>query len=44
MGSLSNYIGRSKNTWIICVALALAVWAVFGQATAFDFVNYDDNP
>jgi Flp pilus assembly protein TadD len=27
----------------VCLGLALAVWAVFGQTLQFDFVNYDDN-
>ncbi len=27
----------------ICLALALAVWAVFGQTVRFDFINYDDD-
>ena len=27
----------------ICLGLAAAVWAVFGQSTSFDFVNYDDD-
>ena len=27
----------------ICLALALAVWAVFGQTVHFDFINYDDD-
>ena len=31
--------GRS---WAVCLFLALAVWAVFGQTLHHDFVNYDD--
>jgi protein O-mannosyl-transferase len=27
----------------ICVGLVALVWAVFGQTTQFNFVNYDDN-
>ena len=47
-----NGIGRAagpsfgRNRWatvIVCVALAAAVAAVFGQTVAYDFVNYDDN-
>ena len=28
--------------WAVCLFLALAVWAVFGQTRHFEFVNYDD--
>src|SRR5580698_10371611 len=28
---------------VICVSLALAVWAVFGQTFHYPFVSYDDN-
>ena len=31
------------QTAAVCVFLALAVWAVFGQTARFGFVNYDDN-
>ena len=34
------------NRWLtiaVCLVLALAVWAVFGQTLRYDFVNYDDN-
>jgi protein O-mannosyl-transferase len=31
------------QTFVICLLLALAVWAVFGQTRSFDFVNIDDN-
>ncbi|MGA3268999.1 MAG: tetratricopeptide repeat protein [Verrucomicrobiota bacterium] len=37
--------GRRRQRWLsfaVCVLLALAVWAVFGQTRRFDFVNYDD--
>ncbi len=30
-------------TFAVGLALALAVWAVFGQTLRYDFVNYDDN-
>lgn len=30
-------------TWGICVLLALAVWAVFGQTIRYGFINYDDD-
>jgi tetratricopeptide (TPR) repeat protein len=30
------------QTVCVCVFLALAVWAVFGQTARFGFVNYDD--
>ena len=36
----------SANRWptfAICLALALAVWIVFGQTRHFEFVNFDDN-
>jgi Flp pilus assembly protein TadD len=29
--------------WVICLLLALAVWAVFGQTIRYDFINYDDD-
>jgi tetratricopeptide (TPR) repeat protein len=31
-----------RQILIICAALVALVWAVFGQACSFDFVNYDD--
>jgi tetratricopeptide (TPR) repeat protein len=36
---------RSRNHWLslgVCLFLALAVWAVFGQTLHYEFVNYDD--
>ncbi|MGA3268905.1 MAG: hypothetical protein ABSE16_19050, partial [Verrucomicrobiota bacterium] len=39
-------LGQPPQRWqslTVCVLLALAVWAVFGQTLRFDFVNYDDN-
>src|SRR5215469_12883832 len=37
--------GQSLILWksAVCLALALAVWAVFGQTIRFDFINYDDD-
>jgi hypothetical protein len=35
---------KSKTAvWIMCVTLALMVWAVFGQTITYGFVNYDDD-
>jgi tetratricopeptide (TPR) repeat protein len=37
---------RSPPDWqglCVCVFLALAVWAVFGQTAHFEFVNFDDD-
>ena len=37
---------QAQDRWpafAVCVFLALAVWAVFGQALHFKFVNYDDS-
>jgi tetratricopeptide (TPR) repeat protein len=34
------------NRWLsfaVCLFLALAVWAVFGQTLRYEFVNYDDD-
>ena len=41
----SASVRKSKNRFVagICVLLALAVFAVFGQTLRYDFVNYDDN-
>ncbi len=36
---------QPQNPWLtfaVCVFLALAVWAVFGQTLHHEFVNYDD--
>jgi protein O-mannosyl-transferase len=36
---------QPHNRWlslVICLFLALAVWAVFGQTLYYEFVNYDD--
>jgi Flp pilus assembly protein TadD len=38
--------GQSHKHWLsmaVCLFLAVAVWAVFGQTRHFDFVNYDDD-
>jgi protein O-mannosyl-transferase len=38
--------GQPRNRWLslaICLFLALAVWAVFGQTLHHEFVNYDDS-
>lgn len=37
---------RLQTVWksvVICLFLALAVWAGFGQTTRFGFINYDDD-
>ena len=34
---------RNWVPWAICLFLALAVWAVFGQTIRYDFINYDDD-
>ena len=37
---------HTQNRWLsfaVCVFLALAVWAVFGQTLHHQFVNFDDN-
>ena len=43
----SESIGAGLNDrWLdamICVFLAVIVWAVFGQTLRYEFVNYDDN-
>jgi tetratricopeptide (TPR) repeat protein len=36
----------SRRRWVlvaVCISLALAVWAIFGQTLGFRFVEYDDN-
>jgi tetratricopeptide (TPR) repeat protein len=35
-------VDRSAAKLVICLLLIAAVWLVFGQATRFPFVNYDD--
>ena len=38
--------GQPRNRWLslaVCLFLALAVWAVFGQTLQHAFVNYDDD-
>lgn len=42
----SNRVAQSHAVWksaVVCVLLAVAVWAVFGQTVRFDFINYDDD-
>jgi tetratricopeptide (TPR) repeat protein len=37
---------RSHNRWLyfaVCLLLALAVWAIFGQTLHYGFFSYDDN-
>jgi tetratricopeptide (TPR) repeat protein len=37
---------QRHNRWLslaVCLLLALAVWAVFGQTRHYEFVNFDDN-
>ena len=37
---------RSHHRWqsfTVCLLLALAVWAVFGQTVRYEFLNYDDD-
>ena len=34
---------RNNEAGAVCIFLALAVLAVFGQTAHFDFVNYDDD-
>ena len=44
-GKASLPDGQPHNRWLalaICLLLALAVWAVFGQTLHHEFVNYDD--
>ena len=33
----------NKAALMICFALALLVWGVFGQSVRYDFINYDDD-
>lgn len=45
MPAAESTIQSSTNrrlTWLISLALAALVWAVFGQTVHFEFVNYDD--
>ena len=44
-GGAGGAAASLANIWpvIICAALALAVWLVFGQTTGHDFINFDDN-
>jgi protein O-mannosyl-transferase len=45
-GSGAGGFMRMSTLWqnaAVCLFLALAVWAVFGQTIGFAFVNYDDN-
>jgi protein O-mannosyl-transferase len=45
-GNLSQPEAQSHNRWLsfaVCLFLALAVWAVFGQTLRYEFVNYDDD-
>jgi Tfp pilus assembly protein PilF len=44
-GSLSQQtqVGNRLQSIVVCVFLALAVWAVFGQTLRHEFVSYDDN-
>lgn len=42
----SGRVTQSHSVWKsagVCLVLALAVWAVFGQTTRFAFINYDDD-
>jgi len=37
-----GFFSRHRAEILLCAALAAAVWAVFGQTTAFGLVNFDD--
>ena len=42
----SQWESGSRDHWVliaVCIFLALAVWAIFGQTLEFGFVDYDDN-
>src|SRR5579864_7780265 len=36
-------LSSRSQTFAVCVFLAIAVWAVFGQTLHYEFVSYDDN-
>ena len=41
-----SHLARLNDRWLslaVCLALAMAVWAVFGQTLHYGFVNYDDD-
>jgi len=42
-GPSEGQVPNRRLTFAICLFLALAVWAVFGQTRHFEFVNYDDD-
>ena len=42
----SQWESGPRDRWVliaVCIFLALAVWAIFGQTLGFGFVDYDDN-
>jgi protein O-mannosyl-transferase len=43
MGRPPDLRGNRLVVVLVCVALSLIVWAVFGQTLNHQFVNYDDN-
>jgi tetratricopeptide (TPR) repeat protein len=41
---MNQTVQTAKAQWLaVCVLLALAVWAVFGQTLRYGFVDYDDH-
>jgi protein O-mannosyl-transferase len=45
-GNASQAGGAFHGRWVsiaVCIFLALAVWAIFGQTLGFNFVYFDDN-
>ena len=38
-----NQPGDGWRRLVICIGLALVVWAVFGQTVRYEFINYDDD-
>ena len=36
-------MSERRTVLTVCLALAMAVWAIYGQTRHHDFVNFDDN-
>ncbi|HXX42331.1 MAG TPA: hypothetical protein VEI58_08700, partial [Chthoniobacterales bacterium] len=46
VASLSGPVSPLRRPWIsiaVCIFLALAVWAIYGQTVGFNFIYIDDD-